>query len=905
MRVTREKRLFEKAVEQFEARRKEINEENPFYWYLYLRKIGKNRQTKEMVEEAVNRFDVENHACTILEVVARKHLTRDLCEIAVSRNGLNLKYVPPKFRDADMYSTAVESDGRALEYVPECDRSYELCLAAIHDSFADYILEYVPKNYKKGTKGRELCEAALRANGRAFHYIPNQWKTKDRARMAIEAPVPSREILQLDGSYVTESTSRISLEQIPPKCMSEDLVALAVRRDPRNLEYASAEYVSRDLYFEVLKQDPMNLQYIQTPDEALVDYALERDPRAIKAILYSPLLTVDRCRKAMLQDPSIPIDWFPEDIREELRDELVEPFIAYPPTKLEMPLLQTEVTTLALREGQIHDLTTVVTLDDSASTIYYITDLHLEHQLELYERRLSKEEVRQFINGKIYELVPLNFEEPYNVLLIGGDVADSVELEALFYKYLPNRWHGKIITVLGNHELWDGDPTGQYQTRPIDEIIDDYRETIGAVSDKAIMLENALFVDNGIHSRVLEEQEILDKSVEELSETCTDSKLLVLGGTGFSGLDPQYNAECGLYRKNVTIEEDMRRSDRFRQVYEKVLNCAENIQVIVLTHMPMRDWTNAQYNPKWIYVNGHTHHNGLKFEANGPAVFSDNQVGYEPIPWRLKGFRINERYYDPLKRLSNGIHPITRKEYHEFNVGQGIQVSGELKHAGDIYALKHDGVYMFFLVDKKRLCLLEGGNRRKLDYDIEYYRENLPEYVRKARRILEPYFHALSMISQEVKTFGGDGTIHGCIVDIDFYNHLFVNPNDGKITSYFARDKGNPQFYGSLMELLKSSPMPPKLEDGTHLYSRYIRLAQEKKLPILSEISNEKKLFPVVSDKNIAKKMYSMSGDARSIQYLIDKNVVRRWEGDILSLEEETNELNASTRATIRSAKKI
>ena len=63
----------------------------------------------------------------------------------------------------------------------------------------------------------------------------------------------------------------------------------------------------------------------------------------------------------MLQDRSIPIEWFPEVIREELRDELVEPFITYLPMRLEMPLLQTEETTIALREEQIHDLTTVVT----------------------------------------------------------------------------------------------------------------------------------------------------------------------------------------------------------------------------------------------------------------------------------------------------------------------------------------------------------------------------------------------------------------------------------------------------------------------------------------------------------------------------------------------------------------
>ena len=81
-------------IERLDSKPGAIGSDNPFYWYIHLKSLGKRAQTKEMVEEAVNGFNVDNHAYTILKVIAKKYLTRDVCEIAVHKNGLNLKYVP-------------------------------------------------------------------------------------------------------------------------------------------------------------------------------------------------------------------------------------------------------------------------------------------------------------------------------------------------------------------------------------------------------------------------------------------------------------------------------------------------------------------------------------------------------------------------------------------------------------------------------------------------------------------------------------------------------------------------------------------------------------------------------------------------------------------------------------------
>ena len=43
-------------------------------------------------------------------------------------------------------------------------------------------------------------------------------------------------------------------------------------------------------------------------------------------------------------------------------------------------------------------------------------------------------------------------------------------------------------------------------------------------------------------------------------------------------------------------------------------------------------------------------------------------------------------------------------------------------------------------------------------------------------------------ISRIIQQLGGSGKIHGCIIDIDFFNHIYVNPSNGTVRAYCAED---------------------------------------------------------------------------------------------------------------------
>ena len=285
-------------------------------------------------------------------------------------------------------------------------------------------------------------------------------------------------------------------------------------------------------------------------------------------------------------------------------------------------------------------------------------------------------------------------------------------------------------------------------------------------------------------------------------------------------------------------------------------------------------------------MSGHTHQNMFLLQDDGTSVFSDNQVGYKPKPWHLNGFTVDVHRYDPFKDYPDGIHQITREQYVEFNRCQGIMMQS-MKHPGDLYALKYGGVYMFVLESASSLCLLEGGRRHKLDYDIRYYYENLPEYVRKVRSAFMPYQKALSMVSDEVMAIGGSGSIHGCIVDIDWFNHIYLNPFDGKVTPYFALNTTDKLVFKNVESLLSSSPFPPQLSNGESMLARYLSTpSREKKFPILSRTSSKKWELAVVPQVVLDRSMYEPSRIMRSIQYIFDQNVLRIWNDAVLAIED-------------------
>lgn len=827
-----------------------------------LSNIPKAVQTEEMVLLALE--SEEQYSSPVLRYTSKKLKTDEICDKAVAVNVLNFLYTPQEYRTAERCLDAVRRDTDT--HMGE-----------------RAILSGVPENVLHGPLGNEICKAAVAAKWETLVYVPKEYITAYMLMSAAEA-IPEGDSLY-DVSYcfprakLTKTLCVAIMKRagkgfasLPPRFKKDkDVIDAAISSYPDAVMELADEQLTEERLHRALEQDDTLLHRL--PDEILDRFGIEHPANVTQA------------KDAASSLPEI----------RAVESELPEiPGTAMATTASALPVL--------------YDLTAGDNVPN-AGKFFYISDLHLESQLGL--TGMTVDEIKGKVAQKVDEMLSGISKEDMSdgVLLIGGDVADSEEVARIFYDAILFHFHGPIIFVLGNHELWDGCTYANgesRQKRSIDEVVDAYKEfnkTTFGFEAKLYCLENEALVcfknsmyrnsdEFGVGRKtagmprgglcVLTEEMLLNTSTDDLREFFDECSMIVLGGLGFCGLNPRYNADTGLFQDRVSREEDIERSKRFRAVYDRVVSCVSDKRVVVLTHTQIEDWTTDAPNKGWVYVNGHTHQNGLVKTEDGIIVLYDNQVGYKPKKWHLNQFSL-ERYYDPFEAWADGIYQITPQQYMDFNAGRGIQME-YFRQQGDIYALKQKGIYMFMLQYGIGLYLLRGGQKLNVFHGLEYYAANLEQYVEKIQAAFRPYRNALDKIAAEVKRFGGSGYVHGSIVDIDFYNHINLDPFNGIIMPYFALDTTGRIGFCSIRELLESSPIPAQGSNGNPLLSTYTKLLDAGGMSILVPTVKEDALAVVPTEVLDEKDIYAPSRVMKSIQYLLDKGVVRVWNDAVLAM---------------------
>ena len=528
--------------------------------------------------------------------------------------------------------------------------------------------------------------------------------------------------------------------------------------------------------------------------------------------------------------------------------------------------------------------------------VFYISDIHCDMKIKKGFKDFSDKKYIDHVIAK------MNGDGPFgdNPLIIVGDIDCSTNNVDYFFSQLRMRREGIIIFVLGNHEIWAYDMPGS----ELNEIIKKYRYI--CTKHDVIMLQNelAFFYDdrtgNGellpfFHHCVISEEELLKLSINEVQAYAEKAKMIVFGGLGFSGksktLTPEgkiYNADVGLYRDVVpTLVEDLIQTEKSEKAYFKVLESLFNYTVIIATHCPLDNWSESDYNSNFIYLSGHTHHNTFHMSSE-KTFFADNQVGYTSDDYDLRYFLINGTY-DSFINYPDGIYKITYEQYIDFNIGKNVRL--KKKNDGkQIILLKKGFAHMFVYYNgNNKLMLLSGGSSKRLFRDLNYYYENLDKYVCNIKAIMNSYMDRLLDVSKMIRAIGGEGSIHGCIVDIDYYNHIYINLVDGKGTPYFAYNMEQKYVYKDLYTLLK--------EKKRSLLSGYVEWQRvnpdNNKLVVQNtELAD---LAVLVTDKNI----YRTSKIVKSIQYLLFQDIVREWNDKILCINDREETLGEMERIEI------
>ncbi|MDE7362950.1 MAG: metallophosphoesterase [Oscillospiraceae bacterium] len=818
----------------------------------------------------------ENPSLLLLRRIPEELQTPEMAALLVTKEKYNIRWIPKKLFTNEVCELAIENDGSNIEFIPAdlitpslALKAVRCCLQYRHESM-EYPIHYIPSELITN----ELVFESVRYSPCSLKNIPSEFISNDLIKLAI-------------------SGNGRSLEFVPENKRTRDICKIAFENNIYAIKWIPADYISREMFLTIIEA-PNSFERREILAQDSFQEEINKDKNLLE--LYTQRLNNDEKIRSEKQKSIIEEG---RKLANSINDNLQEFDGEELPSPLEYILVPKNY-----QNSITHELVEIS--GSIGKMVFYITDIHLEHQLKDFWGSDNVDycnihfSIGKFIDEKIAEMLS-EISDKHGILLIGGDVSHTKDLSSLFYQKLSYQWHGTIISILGNHELWNlslEDAQCQAKNKTINEIADDYRSLLNKSNSfdgvRQALLQNAVYIlYKNKQGRVIEENQILNATDEDLKDICSKSSFILLGGIGFSGLNPVYNAESGLYRTAVTtLQEDRALSEQFRVIYDKLNRCAGDRQVIVLTHMPVYDWTNEPYNPNWVYINGHTHQNSLIRKPDGTTVLSDNQIGYKPKKWTLNAFTVSG-WYDPFRDMADGIHEISSEAYKEFNLGRGIKSNG-CSYPGKLYALKREGIYMFLLKSRSSLCLLQGGQRKRLDCcDVKYYFDNMSLYAEKVRQALLPYQRVMQTIAKEVKLFGGWGRVHGCIIDIDFFNHIYVNPFDGKITPYFAYDTSSRFAYNNLFDLLKI--------EKPDLLERF-QLAQENgHIPMLSRYATTtEKSLPQIKEAIIPKlvigtEIYEPSKIMRSIQYIFDDNVIRIWQDDILTLKLDPTPIEAKS----------
>lgn len=330
-----------------------------------------------------------------------------------------------------------------------------------------------------------------------------------------------------------------------------------------------------------------------------------------------------------------------------------------------------------------------------------------------------------------------------------------------------------IYFILGNHEYYDFDS--------IASAVDFYKTSLAKY---------------GI--RVLQNEMLELKCFSYLDGTPKWIDFILYGGTGFAKYDEHFNANNTLCYNGFTREEEIEEGTKFEDGYHKALAQAkqEGKCFICASHYPTLSCLN-HFNQETIYFTGHNHRNYYE-KKKDRVVYADNQIGYynQEITFKRATTGISR---NPYESLEDGIHETTVETYLQFYryAGEFIKSGKYLsnlisKGSRKFYVIKQDDYYGFFLVcasgPSKGISIANGGKTKKLtkDTDIDWIVKNFSLVISKYLRLLAPLRNVQTHLSKELRQLGLSGNIHGCIVDIDYYHHIMVNPTDGSIQFYYS-----------------------------------------------------------------------------------------------------------------------
>lgn len=238
-----------------------------------------------------------------------------------------------------------------------------------------------------------------------------------------------------------------------------------------------------------------------------------------------------------------------------------------------------------------------------------------------------------------------------------------------------------------------------------------------------------------------------------------------------------------------------------------------------------------------------------------------------------------------------GITPITLQQYAELRHTSKVKL---LMGASCVYVLRSpNDIVMYIMERNNSLFVLNGGKCKRLHHnDPKWYFQRLDQYFSILAQFTESYSDWRKPIVDLVRSLGGDGHMHGNIIDISPFEHIMIDIDNQRIIPYSAMNTGRRIVYPTLFELCAQSYLQPSAEQtalitkiGTDLM--FTQDIVGLTIPIVEQPQN-----------NCDKGFYSFNTKISRIEKTINCGVVYTWE-DKYESDIEWNHMLKSTEPAL------
>ena len=390
-----------------------------------------------------------------LKYVDRKFLRKSLCLLAVQQNGLALEFVPTRTKGIALCKEALLQNPLALQFVPDNLITFELCKNAIlHDPMA---LQFVPSEMQT----TELFELAVSNNPLALEHVPDEKKNEELCKHALLANylsfqfIPTHLLLLSDYVYILQSlNAELSITETTntdndhfhliqhrivdwPNEVKEDLSIISLNRSIGLQKILSKRYDPKDKVFIV------DEQYLYSNETKTSSFSTFHDFYSYlgKDLTGSDLYSYDfedvDLRSYNIANAGISSSVL---IQQGLYDSSFYDTVVTQNIHL-YDTNESQSSELVPTESSIHLPNVQTTSPDTKLKLYYISDLHLDHKLKkAFPSHASKGEIERFIDNLVQKMWESADERKYgDYLLIAGDDAFSFELAEMFYRSLAKK----------------------------------------------------------------------------------------------------------------------------------------------------------------------------------------------------------------------------------------------------------------------------------------------------------------------------------------------------------------------------------------------------------------------------------------------------------------------------------